>query len=100
MRVRILAAVITISAVSAAPLTAKDLLIRNVTVFDGTGAPAIPNTDVLVKGNKIAAVSFARLKSSGATVIDGTGKFLIPGLIDSHIHLPGGQSGTVADGDR
>lgn len=86
---------------AATPVFAKTLLIRNVTVIDGTGAPAIPNADVLVKDGKIEAVSTERVKARNAIVVDGTGKFLIPGLIDSHIHLPGGQSGSVtAAGER
>jgi len=75
---------------------ARDLLIRDVTLYDGTGAPARPGTDVLVKDGRIAAVG-AGLRARGARVVDGRGKFLIPGLIDSHIHLPGGQTGAVGN---
>jgi imidazolonepropionase-like amidohydrolase len=100
MYVRLVSAVLALGLLSGGPAASKDLLIRNVTVFDGTGAPAIPNADVLVKANKIAAISLERLNNRGATIVDGTGKFLIPGLIDSHIHLPGGQSGAVSAGER
>ena len=31
---------------------------------------------------------------AGARVIDGTGKFLMPGMIDAHIHLRGGRGGS------
>jgi len=88
-------------ACAAMPLSAQDLLIRNVTLIDGTGAPAQSGVDVLVKGGQIKQISTERLKAGGVTRVDGTGKFLIPGLIDSHIHLPGGQSGSVvAAGER
>jgi imidazolonepropionase-like amidohydrolase len=71
-----------------------DLLIRNVTLYDGTGAPALQNAFVLVKGERIAAVSSRPIAAHGKlVVIDGTGKFLIPGLMDSHVHILLGQGG-------
>jgi len=81
----------------AGPVSAKDLLIRGITLFDGTGKPAVMNANVLVKGGKVAQVSTEAIKAPGAKVVDGAGKFLIPGLMDSHIHLPGGQSGSVTN---
>ncbi len=69
-------------------------LIENVTLIDGTGREAIPNAYVLVDGERFAAVSPVALAApEGTKRIDGTGKYLIPGLIDSHIHLPGGRTG-------
>jgi imidazolonepropionase-like amidohydrolase len=69
-------------------------LIENVTLIDGTGREAIPNAYVLVDGERFAAVSPVALAVPEDTKrIDGTGKYLIPGLIDSHIHLPGGRTG-------
>ncbi len=78
-------------------ILARDLLIRNVTLYDGTGRPAVNNADVLVKNGKIERVSTERLRPGRARVVDGSGQFLIPGLIDGHIHLPGGQSGSVVN---
>jgi imidazolonepropionase-like amidohydrolase len=71
-----------------------DLLIRNVTLYDGTGAAPATGVSVLVKGDRIAAVGKDTV-AGRARVIDGTGKFLIPGLMDTHIHLRGGQGGSV-----
>ena len=71
-----------------------DLTIKNVTLYDGTGAPARTGVTVVVKGDRIAEVTTGPAKSRGK-VIDGTGKYLIPGLMDAHIHLPGGQTGNV-----
>ena len=53
--------------------------------------PLQPNVTVLLDGNKIVDVGpdTSIPISSGARVIDGTGKFLIPGLADMHIHLTG-----------
>jgi imidazolonepropionase-like amidohydrolase len=60
-----------------------------VTVIDMTGAPARPAMTVIVEGSRIAAVTssaIARIPQN-ARVIDGSGKFLIPGLWDMHTHL-------------
>jgi imidazolonepropionase-like amidohydrolase len=60
------------------------LLIRNVTVI--SPVRTTPHVSVLVRDDKIAAIG-ARIEApAGAQIIDGTGKFLIPGLIDSHVH--------------
>jgi len=66
---------------------AKSLLIENVTLIDGTGAAPVTGASVLVEGDRFAAVSTGSISvPSGTERIDGTGKFLIPGVIDSHIH--------------
>lgn len=65
---------------------AAQLLIRGVTVIDGTGADAKGPVDVLVRDGRIALVSSTPLQSEGAAVIDGDGRFLVPGLTDAHTH--------------
>ena len=62
-------------------------IIRGATVIDGTGHPPRTNADVLISGGKVAAVGNALEAPSSAEIIDGTGKFVIPGLIDTHVHL-------------
>jgi len=62
-------------------------LIRNVNVFDGKNEALIERANVLVEGNKIKQVSTKEIDAAGATVIDGGGRTLIPGLIDAHVHL-------------
>ena len=52
------------------------------TLIDGTGAAAQPDTTVVVTGNRITAVGRNAAVPAGAQVVDGTGKFLIPGLWD------------------
>ncbi len=65
------------------------LAITDVTVVDGTGDTSRPHMTVVVSGGTIIAVDpVARaLLPPQATVIDGRGKFLIPGLWDMHVHL-------------
>ena len=78
---------------SQAPLSGQaSLLFENVTLIDGTGRPAMPNAWVLVEGDRITRVAVREIEApEGAERIDGRGKFLIPGLMDMHIHLSGGR---------
>ena len=67
-----------------------DVLIENVTLIDGTGAPAQFNVNVLIEGDRFARISHDQIETSENTQrINGAGKFLIPGLIDTHVHLRG-----------
>jgi imidazolonepropionase-like amidohydrolase len=60
-------------------------LFTNVVVWDGT-SDSRTSADVLVEGNMIVGVG-SGLSSSGATVVDGGGRTLMPGLIDMHTHI-------------
>ena len=62
------------------------ILITNVDVWDGTSTKLMLKTDVLVENNLIMNVGKG-LKAEDATVIDGKGATLMPGLIDMHQHL-------------
>ena len=69
---------------------AESLLIENVTLIDGTGRSPVEGASVLVEGERISRVSRGSITAaSAARRIDGRGKFLIPGLMDLHIHLQG-----------
>ena len=71
-------------------LTAQTLAIRNVTLIDGTGAALQTRATVIVDGDRISAVGGSRLSiPDDAETIDGSGKFLTPGLMDVHVHVPG-----------
>jgi imidazolonepropionase-like amidohydrolase len=63
-----------------------DLLIKNATVWTNEKEGRLENTDVFVKDGKIARVG-KNLTAAGATVIDGSGKYLTPGIIDEHSHI-------------
>jgi hypothetical protein len=67
------------------------IAITHVTLIDLTGGPAQPDSTVLVSGTQIAAVgpSSSIAIPRGAKIVDGSGKFLIPGLTDMHLHLTG-----------
>ncbi|MBA3692026.1 MAG: amidohydrolase family protein [Acidobacteria bacterium] len=68
---------------------AQPLVLNNITVIDMTGAQPKPNMTVVIVGNRIAALGRTgkvRVPKNVQT-IDATGKFLIPGLWDMHVHL-------------
>ena len=80
---------IILLALQTAALPAAPLIIRDVTVIDATGAPARPHMSVVVTGQKITAIGPAASIAvpKGTAVVNGSGKFLIPGLWDMHVHL-------------
>ena len=88
------------SSYSALPSTPT--LIRNATVMTAAG-PALERTDVLMRDGRIVEVGSALAAPADATVVDGSGKFVTPGLIDTHSHLgvyaaPGGSA--LSDGNE
>ncbi len=80
------AALIVAAPVLAQTASPPETLFRNVRVFDGSGAPLSAPTDVLVRGNVIAAIG-AGTTAPNATIIEGGGRTLMPGLIDAHTHI-------------
>jgi imidazolonepropionase-like amidohydrolase len=60
--------------------------IRNATIMTAAG-PTIENGSILVRDGKIAAVGTDLEAPSGARVVDATGKWVIPGIIDAHSHI-------------
>lgn len=63
--------------------------ITNVSLIDGTGQDCIDDAVVLIENNHILAAGSAQSVSvpNDATIIDGGGQFLLPGLIDTHVHM-------------
>ena len=83
------------------PLAAENIVIRNATVFDGNGNK-FQNFDVHFSDGKIQALGL-RLVADGAQEIDGTGKFVTPGIIDNHSHMgvyPAPSVRTSSDGNE
>jgi dihydropyrimidinase len=75
-----------------------DTIIANGTVL---GADRQEQADVAIQGEKIAAVGkgLARTAGNGARLIDATGKYVMPGGIDVHVHLELPFCGTVSSDD-
>ena len=74
-------------------VNAAAVAITHVRVIDGTGAPALENQTVVIRDGKIAAIGPNVAVPEGTTVIDGTGKSVMPGIVMLHEHLyyPVGQ---------
>ena len=73
------------SVAQAQSLAPAETLIKNATVLTVTRG-TLANTDVLIRNGKIAAVGKNLTASANARVIDATGKFVMPGIIDCHSH--------------
>ncbi|MDE0157358.1 MAG: amidohydrolase family protein [Gammaproteobacteria bacterium] len=67
----------------------ETLALHGATLIDGTGAPPLENSVILIEGNEFARVGSADdIKiPEGANIIDAEGKFVIPGMMDANIHL-------------
>ncbi len=70
------------------PPQAPPLVFTHVTIIDATGAPAQPDRTVVIRGDRITEIGKTGTVHApqGAHVVDATGKFLIPGLWDMHVH--------------
>jgi len=82
--IRALAAAGTIGLVPGA-LASQDIAIRNATIITIANGD-IPNGNIVVRNGKITAVGANAAIPAGVRVIDGTGKFVMPGIIDAHSH--------------
>jgi imidazolonepropionase-like amidohydrolase len=91
-------------ALLADPAAASEpLLIENVTLLSPEQPRPLGNRHVLVRDGRIAAVSAQPIAAPGARRLDGTGKFLTPGITDAHVHVsqaiglpPGSQDPAIA----
>ncbi len=74
---------------TAAPAQPDAIAFSDVTVIDPSNAGLLPHSTVIIAGDRITEVGPASKVAipNGARVIDGAGKFLIPGLWDMHMHL-------------
>ncbi len=67
--------------------SAQSLIIENVTVIDATGAAPRPGMSVAIDKGLITEIKKSIKAPKGANIVDGKGKFLIPGLWDMHVHI-------------
>ncbi len=85
-----------------APPAARPTVIRNVVIHTAAG-PRIPSGAILLRDGKVAAIGATVDAPADAVVIDGRGRHVTPGLIDTHSHLgvysaPGGPA--LSDGNE
>jgi imidazolonepropionase-like amidohydrolase len=83
------------------------LIIRGVTVIDGTGSPPVGPVDIVIEGNRIReirSVGYPKMaiRAEGrpkdpTKEIDGTGLYVLPGFVDLHGHIGGREQGTTAE---
>ena len=80
---------VLIGVVGSSPASPSSLAITHVSVADGTGGPLQRDMTVLISGTRITALgpSATTPVPVDARVIDGSGRYLIPGLWDMHVHL-------------
>lgn len=65
----------------------SNLAIRGATIIDATGAEPIPNATILIENGKITAIGQDVVLPAQVQTIDGSGKYVIPGLMDANVHL-------------
>ena len=68
------------------------IVVRNVKIFDGFSDSISGPSDVVIEGSRISAISsnpVGEIPGRSTLVIDGSGRFLMPGMTDAHVHLMG-----------
>ena len=90
----LLAVILLASVASSVHVQNRDLIITGATLIDGTGRPPRKGTTIIARDGLIAAVGpdSGIDRPTGANVIDASGKYVIPGLADMHVHFSLGTS--------
>ncbi|MVO17601.1 metal-dependent hydrolase family protein [Parasedimentitalea huanghaiensis] len=87
---QLIGAVLTSAGIATATLAQEEpaqTLFTNVNIFDGTSKTLMKNASVLIEGNLIKTISTSEISAADATIIDGGGRTLMPGLVEAHAHL-------------
>lgn len=88
VRAFVVSAALLLSSAVAAQSAGQEVLFTDVRVFDGQSDELSPPTNVLVQGNVIAAIGpEVEAAQADATIVEGAGRTLMPGLIDVHVHM-------------
>ena len=76
------------------PSATSTIALVGATLIDGRGGPVVPDSVVVIRGDRIAAVGTRPSVKipEGAEIVDVKGLTLLPGLIDSHFHIDGDDS--------
>src|SRR6187401_3198877 len=69
------------------PLDLMSALIRNATILTMNDAMDVVTGDVWVRGGRIAGVGASLPVHDGATIVDASGDLLLPGFVQTHVHL-------------
>jgi hypothetical protein len=88
--VPLVSAAMLVATVAVTPQT-RTLAITRVSVVDVIDGRIVPNSIVTIRGETISSVSQNGALPADAQVVDGQGKFLIPGLGDMHAHIQGNE---------
>ncbi|MES2125933.1 MAG: amidohydrolase family protein [Pseudomonadota bacterium] len=86
----------------------NQLILRGVTVINGTGSPAFGPADIVIEGNRIVDVTIVGTPNSpigadrpklkaGGREMDLTGRYVMPGIVDMHGHISGDEQGVPAE---
>ena len=92
---QVLLAIAFMAVMHLSPAQGQDLAVTNATLIDGTGAAARERVTILIRDGLIDTVIDAdkAVIPEGMHLIDATGRFVIPGLADMHVHF--GTGGLV-----
>jgi len=80
---------------SAGPIDTTTLILTNANILDAKGAHFIKGKYLVISDGKIRSLTTSLKKWKGARVIDLQGKYIIPGLIDAHVHVTANRKNNI-----
>ncbi len=95
-------AVATLGHTSPQPAAARGaaLVVRGATLIDGNGGPPRRNVDIVVRDDRVLAIGPGQKVPSGTIEMDARGAWVVPGLIDVHVHLDAPMVFQISDEER